>query len=110
MSFLFTKKQSVQALAELLEDGRAKAEQEMHKLKYKNYRGAEPTLEITVRVQPEGEPPFESKMKAGLSHAYLLKTGVKVQVQYNPGKQQQVTLDDDIQAILQRNPQLIKKE
>ncbi len=109
MSFLSIKKQSVQALAELLEDGRAKAEQEMHKFKYKNYRGAKPTLEITVRVQPEGEPPFESKMKAGLSHAYLLKTGVKVQVKYNPGKQQ-VTLDDDIQAILQRNPQLIKKE
>jgi hypothetical protein len=100
----------VQALAGLLEDGRAMANQEMHKLKYKNYQGAEPMLEISVRVQPESEPPFEAKMKAGLTRTFLLKPGVKVHVKYDPGKKQHVTLDDDDQAILKRNPQLIKKE
>jgi hypothetical protein len=75
----------------LLEDGRAMASQEIHKLKYKNFQGAESMLEIAVRVQPKSEPPFKSKMKVGLTRTFLLKTGVKVQVKYNPGKKQQVT-------------------
>lgn len=110
MSFFFGKKQSVQALAEVLEDGRAKADQEMHKRKYNHYQGAEPILQIAVRVQPKSDPPFESTMKAGLSKTFLLIPGVMVQVKYDPGKKQQVTLDDDNPAILKRNPQLIKKE
>ena len=107
---LFGKKKTVQALAEVLEDGRAIMNQEMKKPKYREFAGAEPMLEIGVRVQPENEPAFEAKMKTGLTHSYLLKPGVRVQVKYEPGKTQQVTFDDETQAILARNPQLVKKE
>jgi hypothetical protein len=107
---LFGKKKTVQALAEVLEDGRAIMNAEMKKPKYNEYAGAEPMLEIGVRVQPQNEPAFEAKMKTGLTHSYLLKPGVRVQVKYEPDKKQQVTFDDEAQAILARNPQLIKKE
>ena len=107
---LFGKKKTVQALAEVVEDGRAIMNAEMKKPKYNNYAGAEPMLEIGVRVQPENEPAFDAKMKTGLSHSYLLKPGVRVLVQYEPGKTQPVTFDDEAQAILARNPRLLKSE
>ena len=110
MNFLFGKKQTKEALAEVLEDGRELGNQEMKKPKYNNYQGAEPVIEIAVRVQPEAESPFEAKMKAGLARTYLLKLGVRVLVSYDPAKLQQVTLADDAAAILARNPQLIKKD
>jgi hypothetical protein len=110
MSFLFGKKATAQALAEVLVDGRAIMNQEMSKAKYNEYSGAEPMLEIAVRVQPENEAAFEAKMKVGLTHSYLLKPGVRVRVKYEPGKNPHVTLDDETQAILERNPQLIKKQ
>ncbi len=110
MNFLFSKKQSVKAFAEVLEDGRAVLNREMQKPKYNEYKGAEPMLKIAVRVQPENEPPFEAKMKVSLTKSYLLIAGVRVQVAYDPKKKQDVTLDDDDQAILARNPQLIKKQ
>ena len=109
MSFLFGKKTAAHALAEVLEDGRALMTRELGKGKYSNYSGAEPMLEIAVRVQPENAAPFEAKMKAGLAHCNLLTPGVRVRVQYEAGKNQHVTLDDQIPAILERNPQLIKK-
>jgi hypothetical protein len=49
-------------------------------------------------------------MKAGISKTFLLVTGVRVQVQYDPTNLKQVRIDDDPQAILARNPQLSKKE
>ena len=97
------------ALAELIEDGRAIMNKEMKKAKYNDYRGAEPLFDIAVRVQPDNEPPFEAKMKAGLSKAYLLKPGVRVQVRYDAGTHAHLLLDDENQSILDRNPQLIKK-
>jgi hypothetical protein len=109
MSPLFGKKQTVQALAEVLEDGRAIMAEELKKSKYTNYAGNEPMLQVGVRVQPASEPAFEAKMKVGLSHTHLLKPGVRVQVKYEPGKPQTVALDDDNQAILARNPDLVKK-
>ena len=110
MSPLYGKKQTVQALAEVLEDGRAVMTREMQKPRYRDYAGAEPMLEIAVRVQPPDRPPVEAMMKAGLSKSYLLAPGVRVQVKYEVGKPQHVTLDDEAQAILDRNPQLIKKQ
>jgi len=110
MSFLFGKKQVAHAIAEVLEDGRAITSQEMQKIKYREYRGGEPGVEIAVRVQPVNEPPFEATMKAGIGQTFLLMPGVRVQVQYNPAHNQQVTLADETQAILERNPQLIKKQ
>ncbi len=107
---LFGKKPTAQALAEVLEDGRAIMNQELKKSKYTNYAGAETMLEIGVRVLPANEPAFEAKMKAGLSRCHLLVPGVRVLVKYEPGKNQHVTLEDELRAILDRNPQLIKKQ
>jgi hypothetical protein len=108
MSFLFGKKQSVQALAEVLEDGREIMNAEMKKPKYNNYSGREVFIEVAARVQPENEPPFEAKMNVSLLKAYLLKPGVRVLVKYDPAKKEQVTMDDEAPAILERNPQLKK--
>jgi|GEM_PF-1188320 len=108
MSFLFGKRQTVQALAELLEDGREKMNAEMRKPRFHNYSGPEVSLEVAVRVQPNNEPPYEAKMKVGLLKMYLLKQGVIVRVKYDPRKPDQVEYDDDPRAILDRNPQLKK--
>ena len=43
-----------------------------------------------------------------LLRAYLLKPGVRVRVQYDPTKKEQVTMDDEAAEILERNPQLKK--
>jgi hypothetical protein len=108
MSFLFGKKQSVQSLAEVLEDGREIMNKEMKKPKYNNYAGPEVFIDVSVRVQPDNEPSFESKMKVSLLRAYLVKPGVRVQVKYDPSKKEQVFMDDEAPAILERNPQLKK--
>lgn len=65
-------------------------------------------IEIGVRVLSENEPPFEAKMKAGLSKTYVLMPGVRVNVKFDPAKKQQVFLEDEVQEILKRNPQRIK--
>jgi len=109
MNFLLGKKPTIQAIAEVLEDGRAAANREMNKPKYNDYQGREPIIEILVRVQPENEPPFEAKMKTGLTKTYLLSPGVRVKVKYETAKKDHVTMDDENQAILERNPQIIKK-
>ena len=108
MNFLFGKKQSAQALAEVLEDGREIMNAEMKKPKYNNYSGREVFIQVAVRVQPENETPFEAEMKVSLLKAYLLKPGVRVLVKYDPAKQEQVTMDDEPAQILERNPQLKK--
>jgi hypothetical protein len=108
MGFLFGKKQTVQALAEVLEDGREKMNAEMKKPKFNNYSGPEVFLELKVRVQPQNDPPYEAKMKVGLLKMHLLKPGVVVRVKYDPRKPEQVEYEDDPQAILDRNPQLKK--
>jgi hypothetical protein len=48
-------------------------------------------------------------MEFGLTKSFLLMQGVKVQVKYQKGKTQNVELDDDQQAILERNAGLLKK-
>ena len=108
MSFLFGKKQSVQALAEVMEDGREIMNAEMKKPKYNNYSGREVFIDVMVRVQPDNETSFEAKMKVSLLKAYLLKPGVRVRVNYDPTKKEQVIMDDEPAAILERNPQLKK--
>ncbi|NJN79723.1 MAG: hypothetical protein HC797_04195 [Anaerolineales bacterium] len=110
MNFLFGKKEQKQAMAEILEDGREVMNREMAKAKYNDYQGAEPMLEVKVRVQPSDNPPFEAVMKVGLTNSFLLKQGVIVQVKYQPKKNQQVIFDDEHQKILDRNPSLIKKQ
>lgn len=108
MNYLFGKKQSAQAIAELLEDGRQIMNEEMKKPRYNNYAGREVFIDVAVRVQPENEPPFETKMKVSLLKAYVLKPGVRVNVRYDPAKKEQVTMEDEPAAILERNPQLKK--
>ena len=105
---LFSKKETVQSLAEVLEDGRALMNETMKKPKFNNYSGSEVMLEVAVRVQPQNEPPYEAKMKVGLLKMYLLKQGVLVRVKYDPRKPAQVDYDDETQAILERNSQLKK--
>ena len=105
---LFSKKETIQALAEVLEDGRALMNETMKKPKFNNYSGPEVKLEMAVRVQPQNEPTFETKMKVGLLKMHLLKQGVIVRVKYDPRKPAQVEYDDEPQAILDRNPQLKK--
>ncbi len=108
MSFLFGKKKSVQSMAEVLEDGREMMNTEMKKPKYSNYSGREVFIDVAVRVQPDDEAPYEAEMKVSLLSAYLLKPGVRVRVKYDPTKKEQVTMDDETPAILERNPQLKK--
>ena len=105
---LFFKKQTVQAMAEVLEDGREKMNTEMKKPKFNNYSGPEVFLDLTVRVQPQDQPAYEAKMKVGLLHMHLLKQGVLVRVKYDPRKPERVEYDDDPQAIFERNLQLKK--
>ncbi len=76
MGFLFGKKQTVQALAEVLEDGREKMNAEMKKPKFNNYSGREVLLDLSVRVQPQNEPTYDATMKVGLLKMHLLKPGV----------------------------------
>ena len=108
MNFLFGKKEMVPAMAEVLVDAEKIANEEMKKPRYKNYRGAEVMVDVMVRVQPANEPSFETLMKASTFKTFLLKPGVKVKVQYNQKNRKECTLDDEVQAILDRNPQLKK--
>jgi hypothetical protein len=108
MSPLFGKKVRSQAMAEVLENGRDIFNQEMLRNKYRHYAGAEPILQIAVRVQPENEIPFEAGMQTGISTAFLLLPGVRVLVEYDLGKKDQVRILDDSTTILERNPQLKK--
>ena len=108
MNFLFGKKQELRALADVLQDGREIMNEEMKKPKYNNYAGREVFIDVSVRVQPENEAPFEARMKVSLLKAYLLKPGIRVQVKYDPAKREQVIMDDEPAEILERNPQLKK--
>ncbi len=109
MNFLFGKKEEAQATAEVLEDGLAIMNQEMQKAKYNNYKGAEPMVSVRVRVQPTDESPFESVMQVGITNSFLLKPGVIVQVKYQKGKTKQVTFNDEVQNVLNRNAGILKK-
>ena len=107
MFSLFGKKEEAQAKAEVLEDGLAIMNQEMQKAKYNSYKGAEPML--SVRVQPTDEAPFEAVMQVGMTHSFLLKPGVIVQVKYQKGKIDKVSFDDNSQNVLERNASILKK-
>jgi hypothetical protein len=109
MSFLFWKKETELALAEVLENGREKANKIMNAGRNKNYRGPDIPMKISVRVEPPNDYPFETQMKTSVAYGVLLLPGVRVQVKYPPGKQGEVTFADNEQEILKRNPQLIKK-
>jgi len=54
MGFLFGKKQTVQALAEVLVDGREMMNAEMKKPKFNNYSGPEVFLDLAVDQSPDG--------------------------------------------------------
>ncbi len=114
MNFLFGKRQEVQAFAVTLENGREIATREMGKIKYSRdplaRHGNTITYEIAVRVEPLNESPFEAKMKTPHSKVYLLSTGVRVQIKYDPQNKQKVTFDDDPHDIRTRNPQLKESE
>ena len=109
MNFLFGKKPSQTALAEVLADAEAIANAKMASPKYKNYAGPDVMIDVPVRVLPENEPSYETNMKASVLKAFLLKPGVRVLVTGDVKKQGQVSLTDELPAILERNPQLKKQ-
>lgn len=106
---IFFKKQKIACLAQVLEDGRQLADEEMKKPKYRNYRGAEIFIPVKVRVQPSEAPAYEAAMKASIFKCVLLVPGVVVQVNYDPHHLERVELNDELQSILDRNPQLKKQ-
>jgi hypothetical protein len=59
------------------------------------YQGEDVWLDLPVRVQPQGEPPFEANMKCRLSQTLLLKAGSQVQVHYDPADKSKVVLTSD---------------
>lgn len=106
---IFFKKQKVSCLAQVLEDGRQMADEEMKKSKYKNYHGSDVFILVKVRVQPDEVPAYEADMKASILKCVLLLPGVEVQVKYDPHHLERVELNDELQSILDRNPQLKKR-
>jgi hypothetical protein len=104
--FDFLKKQTKRAIAEVLENGEAKANAFMSRIG--GYEGAEVFVDVAVRVQPDDGPPFEAVMKAGLLKCFLIKPGVRVMVEYDSRRKENVKLADELPAILERNPQLKK--
>ena len=109
MAPLFGRREAKHAFAEVLEDAEEISRNAMSSPKYNRYRGAEPMFDVAVRVEPDDGPPYQATMEAGLSVTFLLKPGVRVAVGYDPSKPQHVTLEDGVQAVLDRNPQLKKQ-
>lgn len=93
------------AMAEPLVEAQPLADAKMKGIS--NYSGPEIFLELPARVFPEdGSPPFEATMYASLFFAHFLRPGVRVTVKMNPQSRSHVALDDSMQEIVQRNPQL----
>lgn len=73
----------------------------------RNYSGPEIFLDVLSRVWPtDGSVPYETTMQASLFFAHFLRPGVKVAIKIDPQNKNQVVLDDTMQDIVQRNPQL----
>ena len=71
-----------------------------------NYSGPEIFLDVPARVWgPEGIS-YETTLQASLLFAHFLRPGVKVTVKISPQDKNIVVLDDTMNDIVQRNPQL----
>lgn len=66
-----------------------------------SYSGADIWINLPARVEPEGEHPFEAKMKCRLSQSLVIKTGMKVPVRYDPDDRKKVVLVADVHALLE---------
>ena len=106
MSLLFWKKITLRAMAVTLANGREIADIAMRGILYRNRSMKEPKFDVAVRVLPQNEPAYDAVMRAPLGKCFLLLPGVTVQVRYDPRRPRIVDLDDEVQAILERNPQL----
>ena len=72
-----------------------------------NYSGPEIFLDVPARVWgPDGGVPYETTIQASLFFAHFLRPGVKVTVKISPQDKNIVVLDDTMNDIVQRNPQL----
>jgi len=110
MYLLFWKKITMRAMAVTLENGREIADIDMRGILYRNRTMKEPKFDVAVRVTPPGDPAYDAVMKAPLGKCFLLLPGVTVQVKYDPRRPKVVELDDELQDILDRNPQLRRRE
>jgi len=108
MSFLFGKKQkqTVTAMAEVMENGASKVKEWLTNNMDKIGKVEMPMFKILVHVTPEGGSPFDAQMETGRPAIDLMRPGVHVWVNYDPNQKEQVSLVDDVNDILTRNPQL----
>lgn len=104
----FKKRPTLRSLAEVRENGREAGQREMTRPKYRDYQGAEPMVDVAVRVEPQGAAPYDAVMKAGFLKTYLLLPGVRVYVTHTEGATK-VTLDDTDADITERNAAILKR-
>jgi hypothetical protein len=67
------------------------------------YEGSDVWLDVTARIEPAGEPPFEAGMKCQLSQIVfgMLEAGMTVNAKYDPAHKERVLLVDDQHTLLQ---------
>ena len=108
MSFLFGKKQkqTVTAMAEVMESAAPKINEWLELNIEKVGTDQEPMFQILVHVTPEAGSPFDCQMETSLNAGTLLKPGVHVWVSYDPNQKEKAYLVDDLDDIRTRNPQL----
>jgi hypothetical protein len=66
------------------------------------YEGRDMWLEVTARIEPADQPPFEAKMKCQLTQIVfgMLEAGMTVNAKYDPVHKDRVVLVDDQQTLL----------
>jgi hypothetical protein len=108
---MFGKKEELSAFAVTLECGRDMAIEQMwkHKRDPRSFYGNHITYDVAVRVEPTGQPTFDAHVKVPGNEVYLLSTGVRLHVKFEP-KSRQVSYDDSPKDIRARNPQLVDSE
>lgn len=91
--FLFgSSKPDATATAEVLVHGREAMNETLKSPRYNNYKGAEPMVEVAVRVTDEAGKTWDATMEAGLSVVFLLVPGMKVAAKYAKKKPERVFL------------------
>jgi hypothetical protein len=56
------------------------------------YRGSDGAMDVPVRVLPDLDAPFESKLTCRLSEGLALKAGMRVAIKYDPANHKRVVL------------------
>jgi hypothetical protein len=107
--FLFgSSKPDATATAEVLVHGRDAMNETLKSPRYNDYKGAEPMVEVAVRVTDDAGKTWDATMEAGLTVVFLLVPGMKVDVKYASKKPARVflasTQDELMAAAPPRKP------